>query len=397
MTGLLDFLKTPEGQGLLAAGFGGLAGAGRGGPLNTIGRAGITGLAGYGQALERQDQQAQQAKANELRDMQILKMRTGMATEDAVRAAAKSSYAPAMPGMGSLNGSLPAEMQAPTVAAKPGGFDTRGFLSQLKSIDPLKAMEWEQKLVKEPKFQVVGGALVRTDTAEPKEVYRAPEKPEATPSSIREYQFAQSQGYGGTYQQWATDQKKAGATNVMTSVNTGQKGLDNELKIRSDFRSEPIYKAHQEVQSAHSQITRSLKMASPAGDLAGATKIMKILDPGSVVRESELGMAMAATGAMDRLYNYAGSVVNGTKLTPKQRQDFQALADQLYSESAKQYNGKRGEYAGFATDYGLNADRIVGPTITSPKLPKPSAEVATAPPASGADFVFKDGKLQKAR
>jgi hypothetical protein len=173
------------------------------------------------------------------------------------------------------------------------------------------------------------------------------------------------------FQQFSMNKAKAGAANV--SVNTGQKGLDNELKIRSDFRSEPIYKAHNEVQSAYQQITTSLKQASPAGDLAGATKIMKILDPGSVVRESELGMAMAATGALDRLYNYAGMVVNGTKLTPKQRADFQNLADKLYDESAKQYNAKRGEYAGFATDYGLNADRIVGPAITSPKRIAPSA------------------------
>ena len=32
---------------------------------------------------------------------------------------------------------------------------------------------------------------------------------------------------------------------------------------------------------------------------------MKLLDPTSVVRESELLMAMQASGALDRLYNYA--------------------------------------------------------------------------------------------
>lgn len=177
------------------------------------------------------------------------------------------------------------------------------------------------------------------------------------------------------FQSYELNKAKAGKTDV--TVNTGQKGLDNELKIRSDFRSEPIYKAHSEVQSAYSQISAALKQQSPAGDLAGATKIMKILDPGSVVRESELGMAMAASGALDRLQHYATNIINGTKLTPKQRADFQMLADKLYQESANQYNSKRKEYEGFATDYGLNPQRILGPAITSPRLP-------TAPAAPGA-------------
>lgn len=151
---------------------------------------------------------------------------------------------------------------------------------------------------------------------------------------------------------------KAGASSV--NVNTGQKGFENELKLRGDFRGEPVYKAHQEMQSAHSQIQQSLKQATPAGDLAGATKIMKLLDPGSVVRESELGMAMAATGLLDRAQNYAQNIISGNKLTPKQRQEFQRLADALYGESVKAYNSKRSEYKKLGGEYGLNADRAVG-------------------------------------
>lgn len=70
MNGLLDFAKSPEGQGLLAAAFGGLAGARRGAPINTLGAAGLAGIGGYSNALQRQstDQyrgmQAQQIQAN---------------------------------------------------------------------------------------------------------------------------------------------------------------------------------------------------------------------------------------------------------------------------------------------------------------------------------------------
>jgi hypothetical protein len=50
MDGLLDFVKTPEGQGLLAAAFGAAATAGRGGPINSLGAAGLSGIAGYSAA-----------------------------------------------------------------------------------------------------------------------------------------------------------------------------------------------------------------------------------------------------------------------------------------------------------------------------------------------------------
>lgn len=187
-------------------------------------------------------------------------------------------------------------------------------------------------------------------------------KPEAksTPTSIQEYEYARGQGYNGSLFDFEIDKKKAGAASNNIEVNTGQKGLDNTLKLRGDFRSEPIYKAHQEVQSAHSQIKAALKQASPAGDLAGATKIMKILDPGSVVRESELGMAMAASGALDRLTNYAEMTLKGTKLTPTQRADFQTLADSLYNESVKQYNTKRQEYKGIANRNEINEADVLG-------------------------------------
>lgn len=181
----------------------------------------------------------------------------------------------------------------------------------------------------------------------------------------------------------------ANAGKSSININNGQKGFENELKLRGDFKQEPVYKAHQEMQSAYSQIKQSLKQGTPAGDLAGATKIMKLLDPGSVVRESELGMAMAATGLLDRAENYASNVINGTKLTPKQRVEFQQLADALYGESVNQFNGKQGEYQKLGADYGLDARRALGP---SAEMPKPTA------PKKGVvqdGFVFMGGDPSK--
>ena len=63
--GLLDLMKSPAAMGLLAAGFGGLAGANRNTPWNNIGRAGLAGLAGYSaaDALQQKQREADQADA----------------------------------------------------------------------------------------------------------------------------------------------------------------------------------------------------------------------------------------------------------------------------------------------------------------------------------------------
>jgi len=141
------------------------------------------------------------------------------------------------------------------------------------------------------------------------------------------------------------------------------KDFGNALALRKEFNSEGIYKGYQEVKNAWSQINTGLNAKSPAGDLAAATKFMKLLDPTSVVRESELLMAMQASGALDRLYNYAQMRVAGTKLTPKQREDFRALSDEFYKTSLNQYNEKFNEYKDIALRNNLNPDDIGKPDI----------------------------------
>lgn len=219
-----------------------------------------------------------------------------------------------------------------------------------------------------PKAPIAGDKTL-LDPVTLKPVYTPPEKPEKPPEILRliEARDALPQGdpRRAALDAFITKQTTH-APPASVSVNTGQKGLDNTLKLRGEFKSEPIYKAHQEVQAAHSQVKEALKLESPAGDLAGATKIMKILDPGSVVRESELGMAMAASGLMDRITNYAQMTLSGQKLTPTQRKDFQKLADALYAESVKQYNTKRGEYKGIAERNQLPETDVIGSEAALP-------------------------------
>jgi len=149
----------------------------------------------------------------------------------------------------------------------------------------------------------------------------------------------------------------------------GQKGFENEMALAKAFKQEPIYKDYNDMQSAFGQVVSSLSQGTPIGDVAGATKVMKLLDPGSVVRESELGIAMAASGRMDRLNNYFNNMMTGQKLTPTQREDFKALSNELYAAAGDAYNKKRQEFQGFGQAYGFrNLDAALGAPATIPSI-----------------------------
>ena len=175
-------------------------------------------------------------------------------------------------------------------------------------------------------------------------------------------------GKPGTFQSWLSESKKP-----LVVMNQGQKGFENTTDLKKQFGGEPIYKEFSGMETAYKQVTSAIKENTPIGDTAAATKIMKLLDPGSVVRETELGMAMAATGKMDRLKNFMDLYISGRKLTDSQRNEFQSLANELYNAAAIAYNQKRGEYEDIGKGFDLNTDLALG---------KP-AKVITKPAAGG--------------
>jgi hypothetical protein len=190
------------------------------------------------------------------------------------------------------------------------------------------------------------------------------------------------------------------APRTILDMTGGQKGFENEMKLGGAFRGEQIYKDFNDMKSAYGQVTTALNQGTPIGDVAGATKVMKLLDPGSVVRESELGIAMAASGRMDRLQNYFSMWMSGEKLTPTQREDFKKLSNELYNAAAQAYNAKRAEYENFGKAYNFkNLDTALGRPATISTGDRPAQPARQAPKegqessdSSGRPIVFRNGQ-----
>jgi hypothetical protein len=150
--------------------------------------------------------------------------------------------------------------------------------------------------------------------------------------------------------------------------------VGTEKELRTEFNGLTEVKEFSTVETAFKQINNALSNPSAANDLAAATKFMKLLDPGSVVRESELGMAMAATGAIDRMQNYFQRLQNGQMLNPAQRADFKRSAELAYQASKDVYNQTAGRYRTLSESYNVDPNNVVlskGQSKPEPKQTPP--------------------------
>jgi hypothetical protein len=138
-------------------------------------------------------------------------------------------------------------------------------------------------------------------------------------------------------------------------------GPDNEAirAARNEFTSLPQVRSFAEQTSAYGRVITSAADPSPAGDLALIFNYMKMLDPGSVVREGEFATAQNAGGVDERTRSFYNRVVEGTRLSEGQREDFVDRSTRLYTQAEEQYTSLANQYRTFAEAAGLPVDQVI--------------------------------------
>ena len=107
-----------------------------------------------------------------------------------------------------------------------------------------------------------------------------------------------------------------------------QKDLSSgEDSVRKEFLGQ--IKPYIEISQAYRKIEEATKVPSAAGDVSLVFAFMKILDPGSVVREGEFATAANAAGIPDRVRAQYNAAMRGERLAPTQRADFLNQAKNL--------------------------------------------------------------------
>jgi hypothetical protein len=173
---------------------------------------------------------------------------------------------------------------------------------------------------------------------------------------------------------------RAEANQLSAGVIPAEKRPEAESKFRREYSDQT--KGYQEVKSAYGRVLASEDTA--VGDLSLIFGYMKMLDPGSVVREGEFATAQNAAGVPERIQNIYNRVVSGQRLSPSQRSSFKGQAGKLYETAQTQEGQVRQGIERIAKGYGLNTANIFyQATETPPKGGEPPAAIPGAPVRPG--------------
>lgn len=150
---------------------------------------------------------------------------------------------------------------------------------------------------------------------------------------------------------------------------TLQQKIAEEARLRGEYvkRTEDLSSAERNM----SIIETSADDNTGAGDIALVTSFMKMLDPVSVVRETEFAQAANAGGTLAQLKAQLTKVKDGQFLTAQQRSDFKRLAGKYLQAAKTQEQGVRRSYQAIVDNYALNPVNVFGASAVTNTLEPP--------------------------
>lgn len=270
--------------------------------------------------------------------------------------------------------------QAARVGLKPGAKvpfrDVMGFLGDKKIDDPEERKAFVQ----------ANSNLFPSEEEANEFILYGTRKPQAPkPEALSDYEAAFQRQNGrlpnvDELVQFKERMAKAGRTtvNLDNKPLTPYQKLQSRGQVADDYSKELDRIEWPKISSSYTRIIASAKNPSPAGDLSMIFNYMKMLDPGSVVRESEFRTAAVAKPMLERLgltWDAVQSVWEGKQLTTQQREDFLNRSKMLYEEMGQQKGKIDTYYKGLSQELGIPESQILKPSF--------GPDYLTGPPTGG--------------
>jgi hypothetical protein len=170
-----------------------------------------------------------------------------------------------------------------------------------------------------------------------------------------------------------------------------EKKFTQEEKIRKEWQGRS--KMYGELQGTFNTLQASANSANGPGDIALITGFMKMLDPGSVVRETEFATARDTAGLFTQLQNRLEKAQNGQLLSPQQRKEYVALSQKYLDSAQKKADQEKRDLGIVVKNYKLNPENVFGAEQAPPPALPTSATIGgkTYPrPASFTDAQWSD-------
>jgi len=169
---------------------------------------------------------------------------------------------------------------------------------------------------------------------------------------------ARATGEASAAQRIAEAHAIAGATGTNVDISPYKDQKDRvtlENTLRDDF-----VKASKDFTTVRDFYDR-MKAAGPtgAGDLSLVFSYMKMLDPGSTVREGEYATAQNAAGVPEGLRGLINNVVGGGKLSAEARQQIKDQAGKIWSQALNRHSAQVTQYRDIAKRQGLRPSNVI--------------------------------------
>jgi hypothetical protein len=179
-----------------------------------------------------------------------------------------------------------------------------------------------------------------------------------------------------------------------------EKALKFSQGLRKEYAQQS--KSFVDVRDAYNRIKAVASAPSAAGDISLIINYMKMLDPGSVVREGEFATAENASGVGTKIRNMYNKMLTGERLTPAQRADFINQAESLYGVQLNSHERLRSEFDTFAREAGLDPERVLqkfaNPTTDSKRVAEALARVESGTDLNKVvEYLRKNGMENEAR
>ncbi len=129
-------------------------------------------------------------------------------------------------------------------------------------------------------------------------------------------------------------------------------------KLRGEYGKRS--KEYFAVRDAYDRIAASVEDPDAAGDIALIFNYMKMLDPGSVVREGEFATAQNAGSVAQSVYNLYNRVLSGERLAKGQRDMFSKRAEKLFDKAQTQNTKDRDQILNLGRRYNVTEQDIFG-------------------------------------
>jgi hypothetical protein len=218
--------------------------------------------------------------------------------------------------------------------------------------------------------------------------------------------------------------KEFGKAQATAAAKSGDVKAEAVDKLAKEYNALPALHDFDKVDAAYNKLiaaTDASSKPSPLRDQAAIFSWMKILDPGSTVREGEYASVKNAKGIPDKFRNWYNQALTGQILTPEQRIELREASEPVYQGQIQNLSPRIKQYLAREKAAGLSPGSVVPlehralieeghttapvqpATATASGIARPTVEQASAAPTFQSPaqvpntvqfFKSPDGKLR---